>query len=122
MNLGEVARAFLFLVEWIWTACVTFIFPDQLIEKNGEIKADGSICYFDRQLDLSRCNFGLSWGLIAFLLLSATLIWYSLDFCTSIQLPANVEVVIFSWLTLWWVRERKRRVHLFRRRASRRAY
>jgi hypothetical protein len=104
MNFSEVLRALLFLIEFIWTSCATFIFPDQLIEKNTAVQASGNVCYFDRQLDLSRCNFGFAWGLIAFLILSTTIIWYALGFCTSIQLPANVEVVVFAWLALWWVR------------------
>lgn len=103
MNFMEVARVALFFIEWIWTAVVAFIFPDKLIGKVPGLNGGNNVCHFDRQLDLSRCRFGLAWGLIAFLILSATIMWYSLDFCTSLQLPANVEVVIFSWLTLWWV-------------------
>lgn len=103
MNFLELLRVALFVIEWIWTACATFLFPDKLVGKNAAVQPSGNVCYFDRQLDLSRCNFGFAWGLIAFLILSATLVWYSLGFCSSIQLPANVEVIIFSWLALWWV-------------------
>lgn len=103
MNFLEVLRVCLFVIEWIWTACAAFLFPDKLVGKNASVLPDGNVCFFDRQLDLSRCNFGFAWGLIAFLVLSATLVWYSLGFCSSLQLPANVEVIIFSWLALWWV-------------------
>jgi hypothetical protein len=103
MNFVEVSRVFLFLVEWIWTAVVAFVFPDKLIGKETGINSNNNVCRFDRQIDLSRCRFGLAWGLIALLILSATIIWYTLEFCTSLQLPNNVETVIMSWLALWWV-------------------
>lgn len=45
----------------------------------------------------------LAWATIAFLVLTITIIWYTLEYCSTIQLPGNVETVIFSWLTIWWV-------------------
>lgn len=99
----EIFRVLLFIVEWIWTAVVAFIFPDKLIAGESKIKQGQNVCLFDRQIDLSRCRFGLAWGLIAFLILTAVIIWWTLEFCTEFVLPATVEVVVFSWLTLWWV-------------------
>eukprot|EP00173_Palmaria_palmata_P005232 Plantae.Rhodophyta-Palmaria_palmata.ctg8877.p1 GENE.Plantae.Rhodophyta-Palmaria_palmata.ctg8877~~Plantae.Rhodophyta-Palmaria_palmata.ctg8877.p1 ORF type:complete len:173 (-),score=18.85 Plantae.Rhodophyta-Palmaria_palmata.ctg8877:553-1071(-) len=102
MAVGEVAKVFLFIVQWIWTACVAFIFPDQLIGESPLKSSSAKVCLFDRQQDLSRCNFGMAWGLLALFILTGTLIWYSLNFCTSIRLPPNLEVVVFAWLALWW--------------------
>lgn len=112
MDFVEIARVLLFVIEWIWTACVAFIFPDQLI-KGGPGKSSAKACFFDRQQDLSRCNFGMAWGLIALFILTATLVWYGMNFCTSIRLPPNLEVVIFSWLALWWVRNSLCRVRVY---------
>lgn len=105
MDVGEVAKVFLFIIQWIWTACVAFIFPGQLIDESPLKSSSAKVCLFDRQQDLSRCNFGMAWGLLALFILTGTLIWYSLNFCTSIRLPPNLEVVVFAWLALWWVRD-----------------
>jgi hypothetical protein len=103
MALLEIARSILFVIEWIWTVSIMSLFPSQLIKKTVDSPVDKKVCLFDRQIDLSRCRFGTAWAAIAFIILTLTIIWYLLEFCTSIELPYNVEVIIFSWLAIWWV-------------------
>lgn len=96
----ELVRVGLFVFEWIWTTVAAFIFPDKLIGSEDSV---GSVCFFDRQPELSRCRYGLAWGTIAWLVLTMTIIAYLLDFCSRVGLTRRAEIVIFAWLTLWWV-------------------
>jgi hypothetical protein len=104
MALIEIFRVILFVVEWIWTVSIMSVFPSQLMRKTADSPVDKKVCLFDRQVDLSRCRFGTAWAAIAFAILTLAIIWYLLEFCTSVELPYNVEVIIFSWLAIWWVR------------------
>lgn len=130
MALLECCRLLLYLIEWIWTTVVLGIFPSQL--KKDAPTVDGTtegICLFNMNVGQSRCNYGVSnlfctpcylfsmqtltflywlqtqmaWAAVAFVVLTVTIIWYALEYCSSIQLPGNVETTIFIWLSLWWV-------------------
>lgn len=105
MALLDCCRLMLFLIEWIWTTVVLGIFPDQLT--TTEQLTDGSFegaCLFNMNLGQSRCDFGIAWAAIAFLVLTCTIIWYFLEYCTSARFSTHVETIIFTWLTVWWVR------------------
>jgi hypothetical protein len=103
MALLEIFRVILFVIEWVWTVSIMSVFPSQLMKKTTDSPIDKKVCLFDRQVDLSRCRFGTAWAAIAFAILTLAIIWYLLEFCTSVELPYNVEVIIFSWLAIWWV-------------------
>lgn len=105
MVVFECCRLMLYLIEWIWTTVVLGIFPDQL--RTTEQLTDGSseaACLFNMNLGQSRCDFGIAWAAIAFLVLTGTIIWYFLDYCAPVRFSTHVETIIFTWLTVWWVR------------------
>ncbi|CAN8076139.1 unnamed protein product [Agarophyton chilense] len=99
----ECCRIILYIVEWIWTTVVMAIFPNKLAVEAPTVNgAFENICLFNANVGRSRCQYGVAWATVAFVVLSITMIWYFLDYCSNIQLPANVEFIIFSWLALWW--------------------
>lgn len=61
MGVLDSCRVLFYLVEWIWTAVIVGVFPNQLTEREALID-DGkvaNICYFNQNIGLSRCNFGV---------------------------------------------------------------
>lgn len=104
MAVMECCRLLLYLIEWIWTTVILGIFPNKLtttVELNDGTFTDA--CLFNLNLGRSRCDFGIAWAAIAFIVLTSAMIWYCMEYCTPTQFPTNVETVIFSWLTVWWV-------------------
>lgn len=101
----ETLRIVLYLLNWIWTTTVMSIIPSQLIVPQELVTGVVSpSCLLNLRLGRSRCDFGIAWAAIAFIILSTTLAFYALEYCTtSVYLDAHAERLIFSWLAVWWL-------------------
>ncbi|CAN8070653.1 unnamed protein product [Agarophyton chilense] len=62
-----------------------------------------NICLFNANVGRSRCDYGLMWSAIGLVILTVTIAWYCIEYCTRFNLPGRAEVLIFSWLALWWL-------------------